>query len=333
MRPPARVAVGTVVRRALLLVALGLVGWFTFRSWSGITAAYDRIGAVRVLTALVLWMASVAAAAEGWRRLLGVTGTAASRARTWPVYGTSNLGKYVPGAVWPVVLQADYARRHGLSPARIVVAFARCLLYGCVGGVLVSLAALPTLLGDRRLALAYLAPALVCAALVTCWPGLVDAALGRVGRMVRRPFDAVPLRRGQVLVSVSWFALGWVLAGVHFFVLAGPLLTDAGPPAAVATVGGFAVGAVVGTVSGVLPGGVGTREVALGLVFAPVLPASAVLPLLLLSRAVSTAGDVLGAAVSAGVLAVRQRRDTRPRPRTDATAADRAADARPARAS
>ena len=54
------------------------------------------------------------------------------------VYSASQLGKYIPGSVWPVVAQMSLSRRHGITRRSIVAAFVNQLLLLAVTAVVTA---------------------------------------------------------------------------------------------------------------------------------------------------------------------------------------------------
>jgi uncharacterized membrane protein YbhN (UPF0104 family) len=97
-------------------------------------------------------------------------------------------------------------------------------------------------------------------------------------------------------------ALGWLISGTHVAVLAVAL---GAPPAAAVTVGvgGFALSVVAGIFTVVMPGGLGIRELVLGLTLAALLTGPGLVTLVALSRVLLSVGDIVSTAAVLGLLA------------------------------
>ena len=61
------------------------------------------------------------------------------------IFFIGQLGKYVPGAIWPVVVQMRLARSVGVTRTRIAVSFVITLILGVATGLLVGMLAVPSL--------------------------------------------------------------------------------------------------------------------------------------------------------------------------------------------
>jgi uncharacterized membrane protein YbhN (UPF0104 family) len=117
-------------------------------------------------------------------------------------------------------------------------------------------------------------------------------------RVLRRE----PLERelsGRAILSATLLFIGaWVSSGMHVFVLA--RATSSGyetDQLLLATLSGFALASSLAMFSVVLPAGVGVREGVLVLILAPVTSTSAATAVVVISRFLTVAADVLFALV------------------------------------
>jgi glycosyltransferase 2 family protein len=160
--PPARrfrwVALPTVVGVVLALVCLGFVAATLVSQWSEVR---DRIADASpgwLVLAVVCAAAAMTWIAWCWEDALGLLGHRPGRRRVIAWYYSGEIGKYVPGGVWPVVGRGELARRGGVPASRaypsVALSLATLYLAGLVvAAVLVplDLAALhPAVLGRAR---------------------------------------------------------------------------------------------------------------------------------------------------------------------------------------
>src|ERR1700744_5457357 len=94
-----------VVRYGFALVAIGLGCWAVADEWHGVHAALARIGLVTAAGALVCVLAAMMCAMQSWRALLASLGSPLPLRAAARVMFVGQLGKYVPGSIWPVLAQ------------------------------------------------------------------------------------------------------------------------------------------------------------------------------------------------------------------------------------
>jgi glycosyltransferase 2 family protein len=85
--------------------------WLVARSADDLQAATADLGPGAVIAAGVLGLVGTLLIGEVWLALLRGLGVTAPRLEAARVFFVSQLGKYVPGAVWPAVAQMEFGRR------------------------------------------------------------------------------------------------------------------------------------------------------------------------------------------------------------------------------
>ncbi|NTV39662.1 MAG: UPF0104 family protein, partial [Demequinaceae bacterium] len=211
------------------------------------------------------------------------------------VFLVSQAGKYVPGAVWPVVAQAEFAQAHGVSRARATVGSLVAMAVGVVMAAFVGAVALAVFSPGE--VLTYWWVLLIAAALaVTLVPPVLSRLLAIALRVLRRQGE-VPRIGGKALAaSAAWSALNWAALGAQAFVLIRALGGDASYGLAT---GAFALAWLVGFLVVFAPAGFGPREYALALLLGSVVTGPQALALALLSRFAMTLADAIGLALGA----------------------------------
>ena len=234
-----------------------------------------------------------------WLWILRHAGSAAPWRRGMAWYFVGQLGKYVPGGIWPIVGQAELAHRDATPRGAAYSSTAMSMVTTFLGAA--SVAAITGLMTptDHRLASAALAVvlALVLAAIAV-------PAVGRAIDRFARRFTTRELR----LPEPRWFALAvarhlpvwFAFAGMNVFAVValgvdvdGPLVVELIFVTCVSWMAGFVVVGV--------PGGIGVRETIFISMTTATLGAGVAVSAAVLSRVVSIAVDLLGAAVSAVV--------------------------------
>ena len=265
---PATVEAARTLRPSVLLISLSLALIGLLGPWKAWSAVMTDLGSP------VVWRDSA------------------------PMFFVAQLGKYLPGAVWPFVLQLRHAPRLGIRPARVALAFVLTLALGVSSGLAVAATAV-VFIPDSPVDLVTLVlPVVLLLALLR--PRLVNRMLQLLLTMLRRPDPDLHLTTkglGRATVATTWF---WVIGGLHVFVLAVSLGAPAREtlPIAIAV---LSLGVSIGPLAVVLPAGAGLREAIMIAGLSHVLSAPEAIAVALTSRLILVLGDCVLAALSAVV--------------------------------
>ncbi|GAA3830635.1 lysylphosphatidylglycerol synthase transmembrane domain-containing protein [Sphaerisporangium flaviroseum] len=291
-----------LVRLAFLVVALGFGGWAVAGRWGQVADGFARLSWPLLAGSLVAVLAALAAGMMMWRALLADLGSPLPFPDAAKVFFVGQLGKYIPGSLWPVLAQMEMGKDLGVPRPRSAAAFFLTYPIYLVSGLSVAVVTLPAFAGDSVARYAWvllLLPVLV----VGLHPRIVNGVLGSGLKLLKRPPLERPLTRRGVLTSAGWAFAGWAAYGVHLaLIVAG--LGATGPRVLILSLGAFALAWCLGFIVVVAPAGAGVREVAMVAALAPVLDPGAAIAAALCSRLVVSAGDLICAAL-AGVAARR----------------------------
>src|SRR3954471_8386914 len=288
------VAGSWVTRVGFVAVAVGLAVWALWSRWPEGVAALHRLDARYLVLAALATLLNAVLTGLAWRSLLADLGARLPLGLAARVFFVGQIGKYVPGSLWPVVVQAELAKRHVPRRSTAAATFVLLLLSGA-SALLVVLVTLPLTPGgsgrQSGTALRW-AALLVVPVLALLHPGVLGRILDRGLRLVgRQPLEQWTSVRGTA-VATGWAVLAWIAAGLQVWLLAVPLGAPATWRTLALTVGGYALAWAIGLVVVVAPAGAGAREVALAAVLATVLDRGAVVVVVLLSRVLFTAADL-----------------------------------------
>jgi len=288
------------VRLGFLLVALGFGVWAVAGQWAAVAGGLGRLSWGLLAGSLVAALAALGAGMLMWRALLADLGSPLPVVDAAKVFFVGQLGKYIPGSLWPVLAQMEMGRDLGVPRSRSAAAFFLTYPVYLATGLLVAAATLPVFAGDSVARYAWLA-ALLPLLIAGLHPRVVNAVLGLGLRLIRRPPLERPLSRRGVLASAGWALAGWLAYGVHLALLVRGLGAD-GPAAAVLSLGAFALAWCLGFLVVIAPAGAGVREVAMIAALAPVLDQGEAIAAALVSRLIVSIGDLICAGL-AGIAA------------------------------
>ena len=310
-----------LIRWAFVAVALIFCGYGLAAQWDEITSALARMTWYALVGSLLAGLAGLTAMMLAWRALLAGFGSLLPVRPATKAMFLGQLGKYVPGSVWALIGQTELAKQYGVprerGAAATLLAMATTLATGCA----IAAVTLPLTSANATRHYWWLL-LLAVPALASLHPRVVRAVLDRALRLIRRPPLPGPVPPRAMVTAVGWTLLGWLLFGVHAWLLVktaggshiGLVKTDGGPHIGLLplSTGAYALAWSVGFLVIFAPGGLGAREAALVVALSPVLPAGGPLVVALASRVVLTVADVIMA--GAGVLLVKGARPGPPDP-------------------
>lgn len=263
----------------------------------GLRAAVETIGPGVIALAAILGLVGTVLIGQVWFALVRGLGVAAPPVEAASVFFVSQLGKYLPGSVWPVVAQMEFGRRWGTPRRTMLTANILMLSLITTTGLVVGAVLLPWSSSDGLArywwTLLLLVPLLVCLHPRTI-PAVLDRVLSLVGR---EPLDARVGWR-SMLVAVLWSFGVWVVMGLHLLVMT-KALGATGGTAVAAAVGGMGLAWAAGLLFIPAPAGAGIRDAVLVATFAPQIGSAPALAVALASRVLLLLADVVLAALGA----------------------------------
>jgi len=252
-----------------------------------------------LVVALISGLAAMTLLGVNWLLIVRHGGAPAPWRRGLYWFFVGQLGKYVPGGIWPIVGQAELAHRDRTPRPVAYWSTAMSMVATLLGAMAVAaIAGMVSPAGSRFVPIVFGIGLIV---------GFVALASQRVRTALHRLADRVTSRELR-LPDVGWFTgivarylPVWVLfAGMNIFsVVALGGTVDAG--LVITLIYATCVSWIAGFVIIGLPGGLGVREAAFISMMTAPLGAGIAVSVAVVSRIVSVAVDLLGAAVSVPV--------------------------------
>jgi len=290
-----RLAGSRPVRWGFVAATVALGAYAIADGWSSVQAGLAQIGPLDIVGGLLCVLAGLLASMQVFRVLLGALGSPLPARNAAQILFVGQLGKYIPGSVWPVLAQMQLGSAHKVPRARSASASVLAMLSAVVSGVLVGLVMVP--FAGRATPywwLFLLAPVIgVC-----LHPRLLNRILDRVLRLARRPPLEQPLSGRSVATALGWAAVVWIFFGLQIWLLGSRLGLSAGSGLLLA-IGSFAFAWCAGFVVVFAPAGAGIREVVLIALLAGTMKAADAGAIALVSRVLMTAADLISAATAA----------------------------------
>lgn len=309
-RPPSRgrgAILSTVLGVLFAVGGLAFVGQRIGATWDETGPVLRSANAAWLVAAVVLAAAGMTAIALPWTDVLRVVGADLDRSSAVLLYFVGEIGKYLPGGVWPVVGRGELAVRSGVrrTVAYSSVLFSLAALY--LAALLLGAGLFPVVLvGGGSSSTPVLLVLLVPVGLLALHPRILGSVLRGAGRLTKRDLTIDLPSWREMVALVLRYAPAWLLIGSATWAVARALDADIGwAEVCFATVLSWSAGFLVAPA----PGGVGIREAAFVAVAAS-LPSGIAAAVAICARLVFMIVDTVGAALAGTALGARRRTTT-----------------------
>ncbi len=286
---------------ALTVLIVGAV--VVYRDRTGLQQAVATIGAPAAALAMLCGMLGTLCIEQVWVSVLGGLGAVVPGAEAARVFLVSQLGKYLPGSVWPVLAQMELGRRRGIPRSTMLAANILMLTVVTATGLLTGALLLPWS-SPAGLRQHWWTLLLIPPLVALLHPRAIPAVINRLLRLARRPPIGASVTPAAMVRAILWGFATWALLGGHLFLML-HALGGWGGAAVAASVGGMALAFAAGLIFVPAPAGAGIREAVIVATFSALVPTPAALAVALASRVLLVVADVALAA-GAGLLGRRR---------------------------
>ncbi len=288
----------------LIGVAIGLAGVAfvvrrIVRDRSQIADALSSANPAWLVVGSITGLVAMTLIGANWLLILRRAGALAPWRRGMSWFFVGQLGKYVPGGIWPVVGQAELAHRGGTPRGVAYSSTAMSMVATFLGAATVAAATGLIAPSDGRLLPAVLVVALIAGLACLMLP-VMRSALDRLAHRVTRRELRLPGARWFTLLILRYAPVWVSFAGMNLFAvvalgvdLDGGLVIELIYVTCISWMAGFVIIGV--------PGGIGVRETVFISMTTATLGAGVAVSAAVLSRVVSIAVDLGAAAVSAAI--------------------------------
>jgi glycosyltransferase 2 family protein len=290
-----RVLGSRLLKWGVVVAAVGIGAYEISKEWGEVHHALGQIGVLASFEALLALLVMQFATLRVWQVLLAGLGSPLRTTAAGRILFIGQLGKYIPGSVWPVLAQMELGARAKVPRTRSASASVLTMLLSLLTGLITAAVTLPF----ARQSDDYLWVFLVVPVIVVCLhPKVLNPLLNKLFKLAKRPGLERPLT-GRVLAhALAWAFTAWIFNGLQIWILAEKFGAPAGKTALIA-LGGYAFAWCVGFVVVIAPAGAGVREVLLIAALSPVIGTGPATAVTLVSRAVNTISDLLVAGAAA----------------------------------
>ena len=244
-------------------------------------------------------LAAMALIGANWLLILRRSNAVAPWRRGMSWFFVGQLGKYVPGGIWPVVGQAELARRGGTTRGTAYSSTAMSMVATFLGAATVAAATGLIAPTDGRLLPAAITMALLAGIAILTIPS-VRSTLDRLTHRVTRRELRLPDTQWFIVLVLRHVPVWLFFAGMSVFSVVA-LGVDLDAELVIELIFVTCISWMAGFVIVGVPGGIGVREaIFIAMTTAP-LGAGVAVSAAVLSRVVSIAVDLGGAALSVAI--------------------------------
>src|SRR5215470_9255822 len=307
LSPLVRLMRSKAVRFGFLAVVLALLAVALNEQAGTLGHQISRLSVPVVLLAFGLCLGGLVGSLMVWREMLADLGSRLSVPDAWRIMFIGQLGKYVPGSIWPVLAQSELGADHGVPRSRSALSVLLCYAVMTLSGAVVAMVTLPFATASS-VAQYFWIIFLVPVAVVLLSPPVLNRLLRLVLRLSRQPVLEQSVSFKGLGRTMAWAVAGWAFNGAMIYVLMRQLAGHQQGTLLV-SVGAYALSWVVGFVAVFAPAGAGVREAVMVAVLSTRTTPATALTVALVSRALGVVADAAtGAAASALVGRRRLRR-------------------------
>jgi hypothetical protein len=278
---------------------LAAIAYAVASQWGDVRSAIRTLQWESVVLSLVACLAGAGTSLMAWRAVLADEGHRLSPIAAGRIFFVGQLGKYLPGSVFSIVLQMELAKRAGVPRARAFTTSLAWVGLSLSTGLAVGMIGFPVIAAAHHNDTWLLIAALPVAVIASV-PPVLTRLVNLILRLLRKSPLPRPLSWGGVSRACLWLCATWVLLGLHLWLLANALGAP-GWGGVTRCIGGMALAMTAGVLFVVVPSGAGVREALIVAALAPVMPAGEALGIAVVSRGLFIVSDLVtagGAAIS-----------------------------------
>lgn len=282
-----RAVIGAVV----IAVVIAAAAFAVYHQRHAFADALDNVGVPIMLASFAVAALSTGFTYLVWREVLRGLAVDLPFGAGARVFFTSQLGKYLPGSVWPVVMQMEAGRARGASRRTMLAANLITLVLSCAVGLVLACVLLPV--SDARALSRYWWLLLGLPFLLALLhPRAVPLLLDRAFALLRRAPLGQRLEVRDSLRASAWSGASFLAQGLHVAILA---IAVGGTEfsTVVLCVGGMALAVSAGVLFIPAPAGAGIRDIVLTLVLQAALTSGQALAVVVASRVILIVVDVV----------------------------------------
>jgi glycosyltransferase 2 family protein len=295
-----------MIRLGFLTAVLALLAVALVREGDTLWHEVQRISVPVVLLAFGLSLCGLICSLLVWRETLASIGSRLSVQEAWRIMFIGQLGKYIPGSIWPVLAQSELGADRGIPRSRSALSVLLSYVVMTCSGAVVAAVTLPFATA-RTTAQYFWVLIVVPVSIVILSPPVLNRLLGVVLRLAGQPEMEQRVSFAGLARAMAWALVSWGFNGLMVYVLMRQL---AGHPQGTLLVsfGAYSLSWVAGFLAVFAPAGAGVREAVMVAALGTRTTTAIALAIALVTRALAVLCDALTGAAAVALVGRRRLR-------------------------
>jgi hypothetical protein len=267
------------IKIILAAVVIYFAGRQLVNNWSSIKQFDWTINPYLLVLSVAMHLFTFLILSSTWCMLMKAFGHDIPLRYGYKVSYIANLGRYIPGKIWPVFGMVYLLNRIKVSKETALASWGIATLLGLPPAFLAGFIAIsfyPQMLSERLGFNLGVGPEVIVAliivgSVITAFiPHRLLKLFNWILKLVRRPAVTFELNKAIILKVYGGYFVGWVSYGAAFYVFMRSIMPNP-PVPVVAGIGAFVAAYIIGWMALFAPGGIGAREWVLTTVLTPFL--------------------------------------------------------------
>lgn len=298
-----------IVKYGLIALVVYFAGRQLVDNWAEVQKYDWTINWFLLVFSVLLHILAFTLFAATWCIVIGAFGHRVTIAQSFKVSYIVNLGRYIPGKVWPILGQVYMLRKINVTQEEAITSWGIATILGLPGAFLAGALTIwyyPQML-EQTIGeslgwgpLAGIAAVVVGSAVLALAPQKTMTPVNFLLKLMRRKPVDLKLTMGVILKVYTGYFLSWVMYGVAFFAFVNSIVPGA-PVPPVAAIGAFVMAYILGWLALFSPGGIGVRELVLITVLSPFLGAAAASGVAVAARVWNIAAEFISALIALSI--------------------------------
>src|SRR5215472_15402363 len=206
------------VRIGFLAIVLALLGIALTDEAGTLWHELARLSVPVVLLAFFFCLCGLFGSLMVWREVLADLGSRLSIPEAARIMFIGQLGKYLPGSIWPVLAQSELGADRGIPRSRSAVSVLVSYAVMSTSGIVAAIVTLPFATA-ASIAQYFWILFLLPVAAVLLSPPVLNRLLGLVLRLSGRPVGQETVSYRGLARTMVWALAGWLFNGLTVYVL------------------------------------------------------------------------------------------------------------------
>lgn len=276
-------AQSTFLKNIIKIIIVFIVLYFVYRqlatNWTEVVNYSWNVNLYLLVLSVVMHLFTFILFSRVWCFLIAALGYKVKLTHAFKISYIANLGRYIPGKIWPVFGMAYLAKQLGIREEKSVTSWVVAMIFALPSAFMAGFICIlisPEILSEELSK--YLGPGVYLTAAVIFMislslifiPGKSLSILNVLLKLIKKPKIDFNLKISTALIIYGGYLICWIVYGLSFWVFINSVTSGSNLPVLPA-VAAFVIAYQIGYLAIFAPGGMGIRELVLAIILTPYL--------------------------------------------------------------